>query len=63
MNTFILIKLVGIILLVMGNAYFVGAEIALTSARRSRVHHLANMETRLLKWYSYCNPSRSVSIL
>jgi len=41
MDTFILIKLVGIILLVMGNAYFVSAEIALTSARRSRVHHLA----------------------
>ena len=41
MDTFILIKLVGIILLVMGNAYFVSAEIALISARRSRVHHLA----------------------
>ncbi len=41
METFILIKLAAILLLVMGNAYFVSAEIALTSARRSRVHHLA----------------------
>jgi len=41
MDTFILIKLIAILLLVIGNAYFVGSEIALTSARRSRVHHLA----------------------
>ncbi|MFC1812303.1 CNNM domain-containing protein [Thermodesulfobacteriota bacterium] len=30
-----------ILLLVVGNAFFVGSEIALTSARRSRVQHLA----------------------
>lgn len=41
MDSFIFIKLFGILLLIMGNAYFVGSEIALTSARRSRIHHLA----------------------
>ena len=41
MDAFILVKLIAILLLVIGNAYFVGSEIALTSARRSRVHHLA----------------------
>jgi CBS domain containing-hemolysin-like protein len=41
MDAFILIKLIVILLLVIGNAFFVGSEIALTSARRSRVHHLA----------------------
>ena len=41
MDSFIFIKLFGIFLLIMGNAFFVGSEIALTSARRSRIHHLA----------------------
>jgi len=41
MDYFIFIKLFGIILLIMGNAFFVGSEIALTSARRSRIHQLA----------------------
>ena len=41
MDSFIFIKLLGICLLIMGNAFFVGSEIALTSARRSRIHHLA----------------------
>lgn len=41
MDYFIFIKLFGIILLILGNAFFVGSEIALTSARRSRIHHLA----------------------
>jgi CBS domain containing-hemolysin-like protein len=36
-----LAKLVGIVLLITGNAFFVGSEIALTSARRSRIRHLA----------------------
>jgi len=36
-------KVVGIFLLVAGNAFFVGSEIALTSARRSRIKQLANM--------------------
>ncbi len=36
-----IVRLVVIMLLVMGNAFFVGAEIALTSARRSRINHLA----------------------
>ncbi|MFH2218714.1 MAG: hemolysin family protein [Pseudomonadota bacterium] len=41
MDSFIFIKLFGIFLLILGNAFFVGSEIALTSARRSRIHQLA----------------------
>ena len=41
MDSFIFIKLLGICLLITGNAFFVGSEIALTSARRSRIHQLA----------------------
>ncbi len=41
MDYSILIKLLGIFLLIIGNAFFVGSEIALTSARRSRIQHLA----------------------
>jgi CBS domain containing-hemolysin-like protein len=40
MDPLILAKLVGIVLLITGNAFFVGSEIALTSARRSRIRHL-----------------------
>lgn len=41
---FILIwKLCAILLLVMGNAFFVGSEIAITSARRSRIKQLADI--------------------
>jgi CBS domain containing-hemolysin-like protein len=35
-------KLLLIVVLVVGNAFFVGSEIALTSARRSRIKQLAN---------------------
>jgi CBS domain containing-hemolysin-like protein len=35
-------KLILIFVLVVGNAFFVGSEIALTSARRSRIRQLAN---------------------
>ena len=35
-------KLILILFLVVGNAFFVGSEIALTSARRSRIKQLAN---------------------
>ena len=41
MDPLTLAKLVGIVLLITGNAFFVGSEIALTSARRSRIRHLA----------------------
>ena len=41
MDAFIFVKLIAILVLILGNAYFVGSEIALTSARRSRVQHLA----------------------
>ncbi|HHH38196.1 MAG TPA: HlyC/CorC family transporter [Sedimenticola sp.] len=42
MDTSLLFSLIAIVLLVMGNAFFVGAEIALTSARRSRIKQLAD---------------------
>ena len=42
-------KLVLILLLVVGNAFFVGSEIALTSARRSRIKQLANTGNRSAK--------------
>lgn len=35
------LRLVVILLLVAGNAFFVGSEIAISSARRSRIRHLA----------------------
>ena len=41
MDYVILFKLLAIFLLIVGNAFFVGSEIALTSARRSRIQHLA----------------------
>ena len=34
-------KLFLILFLIVGNAFFVGSEIALTSARRSRINQLA----------------------
>ena len=43
MDYFIIGKLVAILLLVAGNAFFVGSEIALTSARRSRIQQLADL--------------------
>lgn len=36
-------KLLGILLLVAGNAFFVGSEVALTAARRSRIKQLADL--------------------
>ncbi len=42
-------KLLLIILLVVGNAFFVSSEIALTSARRSRIKQLANTGNRSAK--------------
>jgi CBS domain containing-hemolysin-like protein len=49
MDTVLLLKLVLIIVLVMGNAFFVGSEIALTSARRSRIKQLADMGNKSAK--------------
>ena len=46
MEWIIVIKLFAIVLLVLGNAFFVGSEIALTSARRSRIKQLAGMGNR-----------------
>ena len=42
-------KLLLIVLLIVGNAFFVGSEIALTSARRSRIKQLANTGHRSAK--------------
>ncbi len=42
-------KLFLILFLVVGNAFFVGAEIALTSARRSRIKQLANTGNKSAK--------------
>jgi CBS domain containing-hemolysin-like protein len=42
-------KLFLIVILIVGNAFFVGAEIALTSARRSRIKQLANTGNRSAK--------------
>ena len=42
-------KLLLILLLVVGNAFFVGSEIALTSARRSRIKQLANTGNKSAK--------------
>ncbi|MEO5350822.1 MAG: hemolysin family protein [Magnetococcus sp. YQC-3] len=41
METILWLKLVLILLLIMGNAYFVGAEVAITGARRSKIRQLA----------------------
>lgn len=43
------LKLFGVLLLVAGNAFFVGSEIALTSARRSRIQQLADIGNRNAK--------------
>jgi CBS domain containing-hemolysin-like protein len=42
MESHLLFSLITVVLLVMGNAFFVGSEIALTSARRSRIKQLAD---------------------
>ncbi|MCP4702456.1 MAG: HlyC/CorC family transporter [Gammaproteobacteria bacterium] len=49
MDWILIAKLFGILLLVVGNAFFVGSEIALTSARRSRIKQLANMGNKSAK--------------
>ena len=49
MDTVLFLKLTAIILLVIGNAFFVGSEIALTSARRSRIKQLADMGNKSAK--------------
>jgi len=43
MDVLEILKLVGVVVLVAGNAFFVGSEIALTSARRSRIQQLADV--------------------
>jgi len=48
-DALLLFKLAAIILLIMGNAFFVGSEIALTSARRSRIKQLADTGNRSAK--------------
>ncbi len=43
MDLVMLGKMAAILLLVVGNAYFVGSEVAITAARRSRIKQLADM--------------------
>lgn len=42
-------KLIAILALVMGNAFFVGSEVAITAARRSRIKQLADMGDKRAK--------------
>lgn len=49
MDTVLWLKLGLIMLLVMGNAYFVGSEVALTAARRTRIKQLADMGNKSAK--------------
>ncbi|MBF0213530.1 MAG: DUF21 domain-containing protein, partial [Magnetococcales bacterium] len=41
METYLWFKLLLILILIVGNAYFVGAEVAITGARRSKIRQLA----------------------
>jgi len=64
MDTSILLSLGGILLLVMGNAFFVSSEIALTSARRSRIKQLAdtgNKSARIVQLL-HSEPERFYSV-
>ncbi len=49
MDWLIVSKLFFIVFLIVGNAFFVGSEIALTSARRSRIKQLANTGNKSAK--------------
>ncbi|MCB1761034.1 MAG: HlyC/CorC family transporter [Gammaproteobacteria bacterium] len=49
METVLWLKLGLIIFLVMGNAYFVGSEVALTAARRTRIKQLADTGNKSAK--------------
>lgn len=49
MDVILLGKLIAILALVAGNAFFVGAEVAITAARRSRIKQLADMGDRRAK--------------
>ncbi|MBF0429437.1 MAG: DUF21 domain-containing protein, partial [Magnetococcales bacterium] len=46
METILWLKLVLILLLILGNAYFVGAEVAITGARRSKIRQLAEQGSK-----------------
>ncbi|MBF0190601.1 MAG: HlyC/CorC family transporter [Magnetococcales bacterium] len=49
MDVVLLGKLVAILFLVAGNAFFVGSEVAITAARRSRIKQLADMGDKRAK--------------
>ncbi|MBF0183437.1 MAG: HlyC/CorC family transporter [Magnetococcales bacterium] len=46
METILWLKLLLIVVLIMGNAYFVGAEVAITGARRSKIKQLADQGSK-----------------
>jgi CBS domain containing-hemolysin-like protein len=60
----VVLKLAAIVLLIVGNAFFVGAEIALTSARRSRIQHLAEKGNNAAKMVQilHAEPERFYSV-
>ena len=49
MDWILISKLLLILILIVGNAFFVGSEIALTSARRSRIKQLASTGNKAAK--------------
>ena len=64
MDTILWVKLGVIMLLVMGNAYFVGSEVALTAARRSRIKQLADTGNKSAKYVQILHnePERFYSV-
>jgi CBS domain containing-hemolysin-like protein len=65
MDTILWVKLGVIMLLVMGNAYFVGSEVALTAARRSRIKQLADTGNKSANYVQILHnePERFYSVI
>jgi putative hemolysin len=49
MDLILIGQLFAVVLLIMGNAFFVGSEVALTAARRSRIRQLADLGNKSAK--------------
>jgi CBS domain containing-hemolysin-like protein len=64
MEMIVILKLVAIVFLIVGNAFFVGTEIALTSARRSNIQHLADSGNKRAKVVQslHAEPERFYSV-
>ncbi|MGB5452824.1 MAG: CNNM domain-containing protein [Sedimenticolaceae bacterium] len=65
MDTILWVKLGVVMLLVMGNAYFVGCEVALTAARRSRIKQLADTGNKSANYVQILHnePERFYSVI